>query len=90
MTRVIWTMIKDKVQYYCSLSVFIFCNLLSFNQSISQVTTENYGFVICILMFMQLINPYLELDIKYFDLGLLNRDATDDRVTVESAEATLK
>lgn len=41
-------------------------------------------------MFMQLINPYLELDIKYFDLGLLNRDATDDRVTVESAEATLK
>ncbi|MED6106142.1 hypothetical protein PIB30_002033 [Stylosanthes scabra] len=26
----------------------------------------------------------------YFDLGILNRDATDDRVTVESAEATLK
>ncbi|OAY84067.1 Isocitrate dehydrogenase (NADP), chloroplastic/mitochondrial [Ananas comosus] len=38
----------------------------------------------------KLIYPYLELDIKYFDLGLLNRDATDDRVTVESAEATLK
>lgn len=39
---------------------------------------------------MQLIFPYVELDVKYFDLGLLNRDATDDRVTVESAEATLK
>lgn len=38
----------------------------------------------------KLINPYLELDVKYFDLGLPNRDATDDRVTVESAEATLK
>ncbi|KAJ4769213.1 Isocitrate dehydrogenase [NADP] [Rhynchospora pubera] len=38
----------------------------------------------------KLIYPYLELDVKYFDLGLLNRDATDDRVTVESAEATLK
>ncbi|XP_058087321.1 isocitrate dehydrogenase [NADP], chloroplastic/mitochondrial isoform X2 [Magnolia sinica] len=38
----------------------------------------------------KLIFPYLELDIKYFDLGILNRDATDDRVTVESAEATLK
>ncbi|XP_064996523.1 cytosolic isocitrate dehydrogenase [NADP]-like isoform X2 [Musa acuminata AAA Group] len=38
----------------------------------------------------KLIFPFLELDIKYFDLGLLNRDATDDRVTVESAEATLK
>lgn len=38
----------------------------------------------------KLIFPFLELDIKYFDLGLPNRDATDDRVTVESAEATLK
>ncbi|XP_065003355.1 isocitrate dehydrogenase [NADP], chloroplastic/mitochondrial-like isoform X3 [Musa acuminata AAA Group] len=38
----------------------------------------------------KLIFPFLELDIKYFDLGLLSRDATDDRVTVESAEATLK
>ncbi|XP_027358002.1 cytosolic isocitrate dehydrogenase [NADP] isoform X2 [Abrus precatorius] len=38
----------------------------------------------------KLIFPYLDLNIKYFDLGLQNRDATDDRVTVESAEATLK
>ncbi|OIT33151.1 PREDICTED: isocitrate dehydrogenase [NADP]-like [Nicotiana attenuata] len=49
MTRVIWTMIKDKLIY-----------------------------------------PYLELDTKYYDLGILNRDATGDQVTVESAEATLK
>lgn len=40
--------------------------------------------------FAQLIYPYLDLDIKYFDLGILNRDATHDRVTVESAEATLE
>jgi len=39
---------------------------------------------------LQLILPYLELDIKYFDLGLPHRDATADRVTIESAEATLK
>ncbi|XP_024189106.2 isocitrate dehydrogenase [NADP] isoform X1 [Rosa chinensis] len=38
----------------------------------------------------KLILPFLELDIKYFDLGLPNRDATSDRVTIESAEATLK
>lgn len=38
----------------------------------------------------KLILPFLELDIKYFDLGLPNRDATNDRVTIESAEATLK
>uniref|UniRef100_M1B145 Isocitrate dehydrogenase [NADP] n=1 Tax=Solanum tuberosum TaxID=4113 RepID=M1B145_SOLTU len=38
----------------------------------------------------KLILPFLELDIKYFDLGLPHRDATDDKVTIESAEATLK
>ena len=38
----------------------------------------------------KLIFPYLELDLKYYDLGMENRDATDDRVTIESAEATLK
>lgn len=41
-------------------------------------------------VWLQLIFPYLDLNIKYFDLGIQNRDATDDRVTVESAEATLK
>ncbi|TKY45531.1 Isocitrate dehydrogenase of NADP [Spatholobus suberectus] len=38
----------------------------------------------------KLVLPFLELDIKYFDLGLPYRDETDDKVTVESAEATLK
>ncbi|KAJ8761222.1 hypothetical protein K2173_001278 [Erythroxylum novogranatense] len=38
----------------------------------------------------KLVLPFLELDIKYFDLGLPNRDATNDQVTVQSAEATLK
>lgn len=38
----------------------------------------------------QLILPFIDIDLKYFDLGILNRDATDDSVTVESAEATLK
>lgn len=43
-----------------------------------------------ILYHLQLILPFLELDIKYFDLGLPHRDATNDKVTIESAEATLK
>ncbi|TXT05655.1 uncharacterized protein COLE_06975 [Cutaneotrichosporon oleaginosum] len=38
----------------------------------------------------ELILPYLDIDLKYYDLGMENRDATDDKVTVESAEATLK
>ena len=35
----------------------------------------------------QLIRPYLNLDLDYYDLGIENRDATDDRVTVEAARA---
>lgn len=31
--------------------------------------------------------PYLDLDIKYFDLGLPNRDATNDQVTIDAAKA---
>lgn len=38
----------------------------------------------------QLILPYLDLDIKYFDLSIQNRDATNDQVTVDAAEAIKK
>ena len=38
----------------------------------------------------KLILPYLDLDIKYFDLGMENRDATNDQVTVEASEAIKK
>ncbi|KAJ1985501.1 Isocitrate dehydrogenase [NADP], mitochondrial precursor (Oxalosuccinate decarboxylase) [Dimargaris cristalligena] len=38
----------------------------------------------------QLILPYLKLDIKYYDLGMENRDQTNDRVTIEAAEAIKK
>ena len=36
----------------------------------------------------ELIRPYVDLKTEYYDLGLENRDATDDQVTVDSAEAT--
>src|SRR5215468_10645917 len=35
----------------------------------------------------KLILPYLDIDLLYFDLGIAHRDATDDQVTVEAAEA---
>ncbi|KAG5181985.1 hypothetical protein JKP88DRAFT_320262 [Tribonema minus] len=38
----------------------------------------------------KLILPYLDLKIEYFDLGLPNRDATDDQVTVDAAHAILE
>lgn len=37
-----------------------------------------------------LILPYVDLNTEYYDLGLENRNATDDKVTVDSAEATKK
>jgi len=38
----------------------------------------------------KLIVPYLELDIKYYDLGIESRDKTSDQITVESANAINK
>ncbi|MEA4983626.1 MAG: NADP-dependent isocitrate dehydrogenase [Paludibacter sp.] len=38
----------------------------------------------------QLILPYLDLDIKYYDLGIEHRDATNDQVTIDAANAILK
>lgn len=38
----------------------------------------------------ELILPYLDLDIKYFDLGMEHRDATNDQITVDSAHAIKK
>lgn len=35
----------------------------------------------------KLILPYVDLDIKYYDLGVEHRDATDDQVTIDSANA---
>ena len=35
----------------------------------------------------QLILPYLDIDLKYFDLGISSRDATDDQITVDAANA---
>jgi len=35
----------------------------------------------------QLILPYLDVDLRYFDLGIQSRDATDDRITIDAAEA---
>jgi isocitrate dehydrogenase len=38
----------------------------------------------------KLILPYLDIDLKYFDLGIEARDDTDDQITIDSAEAIKK
>jgi len=41
-------------------------------------------------VFFQLIFPYVDVDCKYYDLGLPYRDQTNDQVTFDAAEAILK
>ena len=38
----------------------------------------------------QLILPYIDLDIKYYDLGVEFRDETNDQITIDAAEAIKK
>jgi isocitrate dehydrogenase len=38
----------------------------------------------------KLIHPYLDLKLEYYDLGMEHRDATNDQVTVDAANATRK
>ncbi|CAI4228456.1 unnamed protein product [Auanema sp. JU1783] len=38
----------------------------------------------------KLIFPFVDLNVHYFDLGIEHRDQTDDQVTIDAAEATLK
>ena len=38
----------------------------------------------------KLIHPYLDIDLLYFDLGIENRDATDDQITIDAADAIKK
>jgi isocitrate dehydrogenase len=46
--------------------------------------------IIWALIKERLILPYLDIDLKYYDLSIENRDATNDQVTIDSAEATKK
>ncbi len=38
----------------------------------------------------KLILPYIDIDIKYYDLGVQNRDSSEDQITIDSAEAVKK
>ena len=38
----------------------------------------------------KLIFPYLDLDVKYYDLGIESRDQTNDQITIDAADAIKK
>jgi len=57
------------------------------NGSVVELDGDEMTRVIWRFIKEQLILPYLDIDIKYFDLGMEHRDATDDQVTLDAAKA---
>jgi isocitrate dehydrogenase len=54
---------------------------------IAELDGDEMTRIIWTLIKEKLIHPHMDLPIKYFDLGMEHRDATDDKVTIEAAEA---
>jgi isocitrate dehydrogenase len=57
---------------------------------IIEIDGDEMARVIWHLIKEKLINPFVDVDIRYFDLGIKHRDETDDKVTVESANAIME
>ena len=57
------------------------------NNQIVELDGDEMTRVIWDFIKKKLILPYLDLKIEYFDLGILNRNKTKDKVTIESANA---
>ena len=43
-----------------------------------------------VYVWVQLVFPYVDVEAQYFDLGLPHRDATNDQVTIDAAQAIRK
>ena len=60
------------------------------NNPVVELDGDEMTRIIWTLIKDKLIKPYLDVDLHYFDLSIEHRDATEDRVTVEAAEAIKK
>ncbi|MEK6773174.1 MAG: isocitrate dehydrogenase (NADP(+)) [Bdellovibrionota bacterium] len=60
------------------------------NQPVVELDGDEMTRIIWSFIREKLILPYLDIDIKYFDLGMESRDKTGDKITIESAEAIKK
>lgn len=65
-------------------------NKIKVNNPVVELDGDEMTRIIWKLIKEKFIYPYLDVDIKYYDLGIKHRDATDDKVTVEAAEAIKK
>ncbi len=74
-----------------SLNRLICANTFAFNKikvknPIAELDGDEMTRIIWQQIKDELIHPFLDLNIKYFDLGIEHRDKTDDKVTLESAK----
>lgn len=63
---------------------------ISMKEALVEIDGDEMTRVLWELVKEKLILPYVDLKTEYYDLGLMNRDATDDAVTEESARAILR
>ena len=62
-------------------------NIIEVKNPVVELDGDEMTRIIWAFIKEQLILPYLDLDIKYYDLGIQNRDLTNDRVTIDAANA---
>ncbi|MDA9062765.1 NADP-dependent isocitrate dehydrogenase [Candidatus Pelagibacter sp.] len=60
---------------------------INVKNSVVELDGDEMTRVIWVFIKNKLILPYLDLDIKYYDLGMKSRDNTDDQITIDSAKA---
>jgi isocitrate dehydrogenase len=66
---------------------YSFMAKINVKNSIVELDGDEMTRVIWEFIKSKLVLPYLDLDIKYYDLGMKSRDDTDDQITIDSAKA---
>ncbi len=65
-------------------------NKIKVNNPVVELDGDEMTRIIWKIIKDELIFPYLDIDLKYFDLGMEHRDATNDQVTIDAANAIKK
>jgi len=76
-------------QNFCAPS-FQTRNKITVKNPVVEMDGDEMTRIIWSMIKKELITPHLDIDIKYYDLGMEHRDKTDDKVTFEAAEAIKK
>ena len=63
---------------------------ISVKNSVVELNGDEMTRIIWDFIKKKLILPYLDINIKYYDLGIKNRDKTSDQITVDCANAIKK